>query len=108
VARAYVALLERGAAGAAYNVCSGVGVKLSDVVTRLVSRSRSRIEVAPDPARMRPADVPYLVGDGAAIARDTGWRPAIPLEQTLEDVLAEWRARSGGLTDNPGSGVNSA
>ena len=93
VVDAYVALLERGRAGAAYNVCRGEGVKLSDLARDLVGRARVPIRIEVDPARMRPADVPYLVGDPAAIERDTGWRATIPIERTLDDVLAEWREK---------------
>ena len=94
VVGAYVALLERGASGAAYNVCRGTGVRLTRLVEMLVERARVPIAIEPDPARMRPADVPYLVGDPAAIARDIGWVARIPLEQTLDDLLAEWRGRA--------------
>ncbi len=97
VALAYVALLERGVSGTAYNVCSGSGVRFTDLVARLIARARVPIAVEVDPARLRPADVPHLVGDGSAIARDTGWSPAIPLERTLDDVLAEWRVRAAGV-----------
>jgi GDP-4-dehydro-6-deoxy-D-mannose reductase len=90
---AYVALLEHGARGGAYNVCRGEGVKLGDVVARLVAMARVPVRVEPDPARMRPADVPWLVGDPSKIARDTGWCASIPLERTLADVLEEWRGR---------------
>jgi len=94
IARAYVALLERGRAGEAYNVCRGEGVKLTEVVRWLAERAHVAVRVEPDPARMRPADVPWLVGDPAKLARDTGWRPEIPLERTLDDVLEEWRRRA--------------
>jgi GDP-4-dehydro-6-deoxy-D-mannose reductase len=93
VVAAYIALLERGGRGAAYNVCRGEGVKLSDVVAKMVALARVPIGVETDLARMRPADVPWLVGDPSRIARDTGWRAATPLEQTLADVLEEWRGR---------------
>lgn len=93
VVEAYAALIERGRPGAAYNVCRGEGVRLADVVERLRTRARVPIAVEPDPARMRPADLPYLVGDPAAIARDTGWSPAVTLDRTLDDVLDDWRAR---------------
>lgn len=93
VVAAYVALLERGACGAAYNVCRGEGVRLSDVVRRMIALARVPIGVETDPARMRPADVPWLVGDPSLIARDTGWRASVPLERTLADVLEEWRGR---------------
>ena len=94
VARAYVALLERGARGAAYNVCRGEGVRLTNLVERLIARARVPITVEIDPARLRPTDVPYLVGNPAAIERDTGWKARIALDQTLDDLLAEWRARA--------------
>ena len=93
VVRAYLALLERGTRGAAYNVCRGEGVKLTEVVRRLVALARVAIRVEVDPARLRPADLPWLVGDPSRIARDTGWRCEIPLERTLGDVLEEWRGR---------------
>lgn len=45
----------------------------------------------PDPERMRPSDVPLLVGDSSKFRRQTGWEPTIPFEQTLRDMLAYWR-----------------
>jgi len=93
VVLAYLALLERGTSGAAYNVCRGEGVRLVDVVQRLVALARVEVRVKTDPSRLRPADVRLLVGDPARIARDTGWRAEIPLETTLRDVLEEWRSR---------------
>lgn len=92
VALAYVALLERGRRGAAYNVCRGEGVRLAAVVERLAALARVPVTIETDRSRLRPADVPYLVGDPGAIARDTGWIAATPLETTLTDVLEEWRA----------------
>lgn len=94
VAEAYVVLLERGRAGAAYNVCRGEGVRLTALAQALVGRARRSIRIEVDPARVRPADVPYLVGDPSAIERDSGWRARIPMDRTLDDLLAEWRERS--------------
>ncbi len=93
VVDAYWRLCEHGRSGAAYNVCSGRGVRLADVVRALADRGRTRMRVEVDPARLRPADVPYLVGDPARIERETGWRAAIPLDRSLDDLLEEWRAR---------------
>ena len=92
VVEAYVVLLERGKRGAVYNVGSGRGVKLAEVAAALVARARQPVRLEVDPARMRPADVPYLVADVASIARDTGWTASTPLEITLDDVLEEQRA----------------
>jgi GDP-4-dehydro-6-deoxy-D-mannose reductase len=91
VVRAYLALIERGNSGAAYNVCRGEGVRLADVLERMRRMARVPLEVTTDPARLRPVDVPWLVGDGSAIARDAGWTPEIPLDRTLADVLEDAR-----------------
>jgi GDP-4-dehydro-6-deoxy-D-mannose reductase len=93
VAAAYVALLDRGARGAAYNVCRGQGVRLADVASRLCALARVPVRIEVDPARVRPVDVPYLVGDPSEIARATGWHAAILFEQTLRDTLEDWRKR---------------
>ena len=93
VTRAYAMLLERGRSGAAYNVCRGIGVRLADVLERLRALSRVPLRVEVDPARVRPVDVPYLVGDPAAIERDTGWRAETALDDTLDAVLEDARAR---------------
>jgi GDP-4-dehydro-6-deoxy-D-mannose reductase len=53
------------------------------------------MRLVPDPALQRPVDIPVLVGDNAALRAATGWRPTIPLERTLTDVLEDWRARLG-------------
>lgn len=94
VVAGYLALLERGRPGAAYNVCRGEGVRLSEVVRRMVARARRPIRVEVDPARVRPADLPYLVGDPSAIAHDAGWRVSTPLDVTLDATLEDWRARA--------------
>jgi GDP-4-dehydro-6-deoxy-D-mannose reductase len=93
VAEAYVALLARGARGAAYNVCRGEGVRLTEVVRMLTGLADVTIRVEIDPARLRPTDIAWLVGDPARIARETGWRAGSPLGRTLADVLQEWRSR---------------
>jgi GDP-D-mannose dehydratase len=53
-----------------------------------------QVTVEVDAARLRPADTPWLVGDPARAARDTGWRVTRPFADTLRDVLDEWRART--------------
>ena len=93
VVRAYVLLLERGRAGEAYNVCSGRGRRIGDVLDQLLAATKMAIEVRVDPSRLRPADVPVLVGDNAKLVAATGWQPRIPFEATLGDLLDDWRAR---------------
>jgi len=95
VVRAYWALLERGTPGEVYNVCTGRGVRLADLLDQLVALSGQRVEVKVDAARLRPADAPVLIGDPSRLRAATGWTPTIPLEQTLRDLLDHWRERTG-------------
>lgn len=92
VADAYVALLERGRRGTVYNVCSGEGSSVAEVVAQLRTLARVPLVAHVDPARVRAGDAERLVGNPARLTADTGWRARIPLARTLADVLAEWRA----------------
>ncbi len=91
VVRAYWLLLEKGRAGEVYNVCSGRGVRLRDVLDRLIALSGLDVEVRLDQARLRPSDIPELIGDPGRLLAETGWQAARPLESTLSDLLEHWR-----------------
>jgi GDP-4-dehydro-6-deoxy-D-mannose reductase len=93
VVLAYEALLEKGEPGAVYNVCSGRGVRIGELLERLLGLSTARIEVRVDPERLRPADVPALVGDPSRLTTLTGWAPRRALAETLRDLLDYWRDR---------------
>ncbi len=93
VVRAYWLLVERGEGGAVYNVCTGRGHAIRELLDMLLACSSARIEVQVDPARLRAADVPVQVGDPSRLRSATGWEPRIPLEQSLRDLLDDWRAR---------------
>jgi GDP-4-dehydro-6-deoxy-D-mannose reductase len=96
VVRAYRLLVERGEPGDVYNVCSGrsVAVKeIADLLLDLAARPMRLVSVA---AMQRLVDIPVLVGDHGRLSRVTGWAPTIPLDQTLADVLADWRSRLAG------------
>lgn len=88
---AYAALLDRGHAGSVYNVCSGRAYRVGDILDQMLARARVRIEVRHDAAHDRPNDAPLVLGDGRRVREDVGWVPAIPIEQTIDDLLASWR-----------------
>jgi GDP-4-dehydro-6-deoxy-D-mannose reductase len=95
VVRAYWMLLDRGVPGEVYNVCSGRGVSLGELLERLIALSGLRVEVHRDASRLRSADAPALVGDPSRLRAATGWEPTIPLDRTLGDLLDYWRERVG-------------
>lgn len=91
--RAYRALAAGGRPGRVYNVCAGRAHRVGDLLDALVARAAVPIAVRVDPARLRPNDTPLVLGDPARIQGELGWTATIPIERTLDDVLAEWRGR---------------
>jgi GDP-4-dehydro-6-deoxy-D-mannose reductase len=93
IARAYRLLLEKGVSGEIYNICSGKAVSGNDMVAGLLKAAGSDARLKQDPAKMRPSDTPVIYGDRAKLSEATGWKPEIPLETTLKDVIEDWRSR---------------
>lgn len=93
VVRAYRLLVQGGAPGEVYNVCSGQAIAVEELANRLLRLAGTDLVLAPDPELMRPVDVPVLLGDPTKIRDAVGWQPVIPLDETLRDVLEEWRQR---------------
>ncbi len=91
VARAWWLAATQGEPGAAYNVCSGQGVAIRRLLDLLLACSGATVVVRVDPDRLRPADIPIQVGRHDRLTDVTGWRPEIPLERTLSDLLGWWR-----------------
>ncbi len=91
VIRAYIALLNKGRAGEVYNVCSGCAVRLRDVISKFQAICGTAVNIEIDPARIRSTDFPQVFGDPTKIRTETDWRPEIPLETTIRDLLDYWR-----------------
>jgi len=87
VVAAYVAVAERGGRGAVYNVCSGVGRTIRSLLDDLIAAVGVQVAIVPAPERRRPTQVARLVGSAAALTATTGWRPRIPWERTIADVV---------------------
>jgi GDP-4-dehydro-6-deoxy-D-mannose reductase len=93
VARAYALALEKGEPGDYYNIASGTGMKIREILDKIIALTSVDIEVKQDPTRLRPSDVELLVGSAEKFRNKTGWKPEIPFEQTLKDLLDYWRDR---------------
>lgn len=88
VVRAYLWLMEAGASQQVYNVCSGVEHSLRTIIEYMVRLSETGARIEEDAGRIRPADIPLLVGDASRL-RALGWESEIPLDQSLRDVLED-------------------
>jgi nucleoside-diphosphate-sugar epimerase len=91
--RAYRLAVEKGEPGEVYNVGAERAYGIGEVLERLLALSPLKLRVEPDPERLRAADSPVLLSDSSKFRARTGWRPEIPIEQTLADVLNDWRRR---------------
>jgi len=83
-------LSQKGEPGEVYNLCSGKGYKMEEILTKLISLSGREINYRIIPEKMRPFDDPIYVGDNTKL-RNLGWKPQIPIEKTLSDLLDYWR-----------------
>lgn len=91
--RAYHLLMTKGEIGEVYNIGSGFGIKVKDVLEKLTRMAKVKIQVVEDPARMRPVDNHFIVADNSKIVA-LGWHPAIPIDQTLTRTLNYFRSQT--------------
>ena len=89
-------LLRRDAipSGSVLNIASGQPRRVGEVLAELLVLAGVQAEVATDPSRLRPSEIPFAVGDAGLARRTLGWAPTIPWQQTLSEMLAEWRSRA--------------
>jgi GDP-4-dehydro-6-deoxy-D-mannose reductase len=91
VVEAYLRLLDPDVPAGVYNLASGVGRRVGDVLDALILRSGSRPRVEVDAERFRPTD--HAVGDASRLRAATGWAPRVPLEVTLDRLFTDWSRR---------------
>ncbi len=91
VVRAYWMAITKGEAGEVYNVGSGQARPVRWLLETLLSLTSVEVEIAIDPSRLRPSDVPISVCNNRRLVEATGWQPQIPLRQSLSELLDGWR-----------------
>jgi len=90
IVRAMQLVVRRGEPGEAYNLGHGAPVRVREVLDQLLALSTASLKVVSVPERMRPSDEPILYPDTTKVKK-LGWKPQIPLNQTLADILDFWR-----------------
>jgi GDP-4-dehydro-6-deoxy-D-mannose reductase len=91
--RGYYLAALHGGKGEVYNLGSGTSHPVREILDHYVARSPATITVEVDPDRLRPTDVSRTACNYAKARRELGWSPEMPFEQTLDDVLEDWRRR---------------
>jgi GDP-4-dehydro-6-deoxy-D-mannose reductase len=93
IVKAYLLALQKCQAGEFYNICSEKAYSIEQIVQILLSFSEKKIKIKQEKERMRKNDIPILLGDCSKFKKATAWKPQIPFENTLKDLLDYWRER---------------
>ncbi len=93
IVTAYWLCTEKGVPGEIYNICSGKGHKIAEILRILASYSNAKFQIKKDPKRMRPSDIPVLIGENKKFVRRSGWKCRYSLKETLYDTLNYWREK---------------
>jgi len=92
VVHAYYLLLKGGKKGHVYNVCSGIGLSLRDIIYIMAKQLDIEVDISIDIRFIRPVDNKKIIGSNEKIKRELGWENIIPLEQSVKDVIIYWEA----------------
>ena len=79
--------------GEIYNIGGNTVKTIKEVLNFLIDQSPKKdvIKVQIDPRRVRPIDADLQVPDATKFIQHTGWKPMIPFEKTMLDLLNYWR-----------------
>lgn len=93
IIRGYWLLMQHGQVGEVYNLCSGQAVKIESILKTMIQSSSKKINIQYDENKKRNNDIKSIKGSYSKIKKHTGWKPVIPLKQTLADILTYWREK---------------
>ena len=93
VIAAYLRLLDHGQRGEIYNVCSGQGQRIRDLISALKRLAGVEAELQLDAERFRPSDQRAVVGSNRKLVDATAWQPEHTLDNTLNAIIEDWEKR---------------
>lgn len=96
VITAYLLLLDKGINGEIYNVCSGIGQNIRNLIITLQRLADVDAELRQDPARFRPSEQKIVVGNNRKLIEATGWKPSVGLDESLTGILEDWEQKTHG------------
>ena len=88
VVRAYFLLLTNGVKGEIYNICSGKGISLKEVVDVIADEIGIQVTAETNPELIRPNDNMEIIGSPHKIESEFGWKRRYSFRQTIEDMIA--------------------
>lgn len=97
VVKAYYLLLKKGEKNTVYNICSGKGVVLKDIINKMSKLLGINIQTEINPQLVRPNENRKIIGSYKKMNLAFGWQPEISLEQSLTDIINYWQKKQIGL-----------
>jgi GDP-4-dehydro-6-deoxy-D-mannose reductase len=91
VVHAYYLLFKKGKRGEVYNICSGEGISLKEVITQMADILALRVNTTTNANLIRPNDNKVIIGSSTKLQNDTGWQKTIALNNSLKDIIAYWQ-----------------
>ncbi|MFA5262062.1 MAG: GDP-mannose 4,6-dehydratase [Candidatus Omnitrophota bacterium] len=93
VVKAYDLLFQKGRIGEVYNICSGKGYLLEEIIQMMAEIVKKEVVSMVDPKLIRPSDNQAIIGSNKKIIKEIGWRPEITLKQSLKDLIEYWQEK---------------
>lgn len=93
VVNAYWQLLNNGQTGEVYNICSGIGISLNDIIDKILKIAQVNFNYHVSKSLVRPSDNPVIIGSNQKIYSEIGWKPIIPIDQSLQDIIVDWEKK---------------
>lgn len=94
VVRAYFLLLKNGRRGEVYNICSGKGIVLKDIITTMSELLGIKVETVVNPQLIRPNENKKVIGSYQKIKDELGWEPEIDITKSLSDIIYYWQTKN--------------
>lgn len=88
---AYWISTEKCMFGDVYNIGSETSITMNQLLTKLIELSDVKPSIKKDAKLLRPNDTSNHIPDTNKFRKQTNWKPKIPLEKTLNDLLDYWR-----------------
>ncbi len=93
VVRAYYLLLKSGRRGEVYNICSGKGIVLKDIISTMSELLDINVNTLVNPALIRPNENKKVIGSYQKIKTELGWQPEIDTKKSLADIIQYWQSK---------------
>jgi len=94
VVKAYYLLFKKGRKGEVYNICSGQGIVLKDIISKMSDLLGIKIEIETNPQLIRPNENKKVIGSYQKIKDELGWKPEIEMEKSLSDIIEYWQGKN--------------